>query len=166
MKKWTRKLARQARTVSVSRLNQTLFKPPPADWREFQIANVHLLVLLNYLGVLELFHKEGGMGSPLVPQSDLVSVNPCRSRWGPSKEGCSLLTCRLPCCSVLHSLGPHPSPASMSYGFRNQSFLTGFLHALTSSRHQLWRLDGITMTHPPSRPEGFSSGIVLFLLSP
>lgn len=91
MKKWMRKLAQQARTVSVSRLNQTLFKPPPADWREFQITNLHLLVLLNYLGVLELFHKEGGTDSPFVLQSDLVSANPCRSRWGLSKESCSLL---------------------------------------------------------------------------
>lgn len=30
VKKWMRKLSQQARTVSVSRSNQTLFKPPPA----------------------------------------------------------------------------------------------------------------------------------------
>lgn len=32
---------------------KSALKPPPADWRKLQSTNVHLLVLLNYLGVLE-----------------------------------------------------------------------------------------------------------------
>lgn len=137
--------------------------------REFQITSVHLLVLLNYLGVLELFHKEGGTDSHCSPSliwfllihAEAGGVLPKRAALCSSGS-----LCRLPCCSVLHSLGPHSSPASMSYGFRNPilpDWLPARSHFLQA---QLWRLDGITMAHPPSRPEGFSSGIVIFLLSP
>jgi hypothetical protein len=81
-----RQRTQQARTASVSRWNQSLLKPSPVDWQEFQMINVPLLVLLNYLGVLEpsfpgrdslVVSSQGGVDSLVVFWSDLVSVNPC-----------------------------------------------------------------------------------------
>lgn len=75
----------------------------------------------------------GGTDSPLVSQSDLAFANPYCSRWGSSKVCCSSgFYYRFPHSSVLHSMSPHPSPASMSYGFRN-SVLPDWLPARSYS---------------------------------